>query len=157
MRSFLVAFVSSLLVACLAVPAAADCVFVNRGSSPNTVEALDVGSGGALTVVSGSPFPTNGGNQGQGLTLVGSRLYAVNTFPPGSGLGAEGKALAAGTVSGFTIGAGCSLALLPGSLPGRRAVPCRPGWSPIRPGRGFSSAIPTTGRSWCSTSPAMAA
>jgi len=113
MRSCLVVFVCSILAAGLAVPAAADCVFVNQGSSPNTVEALQVGSGGALTVVSGSPFPTNGGDQGHGLTLVGSRLYALNTFPPGAGLG--NKAVPPGSVSGFTIGPGCSLTLLAGS------------------------------------------
>jgi len=116
MRSFLMAFVCLLLAVFLAAPAEADCVFVNRGSSPNnTVEALHVGLGGALTTVPGSPFPTNGGNQGQGLTIVGSRLYAVNTFPPGAGLRTKDKVLASGTVSGFTIGPGCSLTLLAGS------------------------------------------
>ncbi|HEY2738458.1 MAG TPA: hypothetical protein VGK45_08635, partial [Thermoanaerobaculia bacterium] len=76
MRSFLTAVVSLLLVVVLAVPAAADCVFVNQGTSPNTVASLHVGSGGALTTVTGSPFQTNGGSQGQGLTVVGNRLYA---------------------------------------------------------------------------------
>jgi DNA-binding beta-propeller fold protein YncE len=115
MRSFLVVSVCSILAASLAVPAAADCVFVNQGTSPNTVEALQVGSGGALTAASGSPFATNGGNQGQGLVIVGSRLYAVNTFPPGSGLRSQDKGINPGTISGFTIGPGCSLALLAGS------------------------------------------
>jgi DNA-binding beta-propeller fold protein YncE len=115
MRSFLTAFVSLLLAVFLAAPALADCVFVNRGTLPNTVESLQVGSGGALTPVSGSPFPTNGGDQGQGLTVVGSRLYAVNTFPPNSVLGTKDKAVNSGTVSGFIIGPDCSLTLLAGS------------------------------------------
>lgn len=119
MRSFLTAFVSLLLAAVLAailaVPAAADCVFVNRGTLPNTVESLQVGTGGALTPVSGSPFPTNGGDLGQGLTVVGSRLYAVNTFPANSVLRTKDKATNPGTVSGFTIGPDCSLTLLAGS------------------------------------------
>jgi len=113
MRSFLMAFVSLLVF--LDAPAEADCVFVNQGTSPNAVESLHVGPGGALTIVSGSPFPTNGGNQGQGLILVGHHLYVVNTFPPGSGLGTKGKAINPGTVSGFTIGPGCALTLLAGS------------------------------------------
>ncbi len=115
MRSFLMAFVSLLLAVCLAAPAVADCVFVNRGTLPNTVESLQVGSGGALTTVSGSPFPTNGGDLGQGLTVVGSRLYAVNTFPPNSVLGTKDKAVNTGTVSGFNIGPDCALILLAGS------------------------------------------
>jgi len=115
MRSFLMAFVSLPLAVSLAAPAMADCVFVNRGTLPNTVEALQVGSGGALTLVSGSPFPTNGGDLGQGLTVVGSRLYAVNTFPPNSALGTKDKAANQGTVSGFAIGPACSLTLLAGS------------------------------------------
>src|SRR5262245_10359956 len=109
MHSGRTVFVSMLVCAFLAAPGGADCVFVNAGSTPNTVQAFKVESDGSLTAVSGSPYPTNGGDQGQALTIVGEWLYAVNTFPPGGGF--PNKLPAAGSVSGFAIGMGCTLTL----------------------------------------------
>src|SRR5579859_1638296 len=64
------------LALCATVPAAT-FVYVNNDTAPNSVSAYSVASNGALTELSGSPFPTGGaGNQGVGW-IAANRIRSV--------------------------------------------------------------------------------
>ena len=103
-------------VAAAAVLHAADFVYSNNNTSPNTISGFSVDAAGALTTIPGSPFKT-GGDAGPGnasanriaAVSVGGRLYAANS--------------SSNTVSGFTIDPNTGgLAPVPGS-PFRTGLP----------------------------------
>jgi 6-phosphogluconolactonase (cycloisomerase 2 family) len=81
---------------------------VNSGS--NTVAVFNIATDGALTAVTGSPFPSGGRNP-VALGIAGSRLYVVNkNEDPAQLPNAD-----APNYTGFTIGTDGSLAAIPGS------------------------------------------
>ncbi len=114
----------------LAPAAGADCLFVNNNDDPNSVSAFAVGAGGVLTPAPGSPFATGDSSDFRAhvdsLALLpgGARLYASNApqggdAPAGrsrtAGEAPSGGGGIAGSVSGFDIGADCSLTSIAGS------------------------------------------
>ncbi len=87
--------------------AAAQCLFVNTNSDPNTVAAFTVGASGALTAVAGSPFATGGSGAfnaavgSAGVCVGKKRIYVTN--PTSDNL------------SGFDVAPDCTLTPVPGS------------------------------------------
>jgi 6-phosphogluconolactonase len=92
LKAFALAFVLLLFVLVPGLQAQLTGTFVytnNNPSGPNSISAFLVGANGALTQVSGSPFPTRGTGSGASLyasnritaTIVGNFLFASN---PGS-------------------------------------------------------------------------
>src|SRR5262249_28266398 len=79
-------------------------------AGPNTVSALRVNAGGALTSVAGSPFSTGGTGVGGGYFMAATRIIVVGKHLYVSNAGAGGS------VSGFSINATTgALTLVPGS------------------------------------------
>ena len=86
LRSRATALALALAVAALAVPAgaAAKPRVYAVGNASNNVAALDIGSGGLLTPVPGSPFAAGTNADSIAMTPDGRRAYVVNagTIPP---------------------------------------------------------------------------
>src|SRR5688500_17641571 len=71
------------------------------GPAAGRVAALDIGGGGSLSAVSGSPFAAANGASALAMSPDGRLLYVSNT--------------AANSISGYSVDASCALTALPGS------------------------------------------
>ena len=84
-RSAWLLVVATALCPVAAAPAQRSFVYTNDNTTPNTVSAFSVSTGGALLPLPGSPFQTNGNSFGGGfpaadhIVTVGDRLYVTNT------------------------------------------------------------------------------
>lgn len=85
----------------LAIDSASSYLYIARSGTGGGVAVYKIGAGGALNVISGSPF--SAGNQPFSITLdsTGKYLYAANRQD--------------GTISGFSVGEGGVLTALSGS------------------------------------------